>query len=66
MNMEQNFKKLLCYKIINSNDCSYKNKCMFAHNINEQKKEVVREYVYDIINSIDDISVIDIYEDKNL
>jgi hypothetical protein len=39
---------------------------MFAHNINEQKKEVLREYVYDIINSIDDISVIDIYEDKNL
>jgi hypothetical protein len=66
MEKDYNYKKLLCYNIVNYNECLYKSKCMFAHNINEQKKEVLREYVYDIINSIDDISVIDIYEDKNL
>jgi hypothetical protein len=66
MEKDYNFKKLLCYNIVNNNECLYKSKCMFAHNINEQKKEVIREYVYDIINVIDDISVIDIYDDKNL
>jgi len=66
MEKEYNYKKLLCYNIVNHNECLYKSKCMFAHNINEQKKELIREYIYDIINSIDDISVINIYEDKNL
>jgi hypothetical protein len=66
MEKDYNYKKLLCYNIVNYNECLYKSKCMFAHNINEQKKEVIREYIYDIINVIDDISVIDIYDDKNL
>ena len=66
MNMEPNFKKLLCYKIINSNDCSYKNKCMFAHNIEEQKKDDKRELIYNLINKLDNISYINLYEDKEL
>ena len=66
MEKDYNFKKLLCYNIVNNNECLYKSKCMFAHNINEQKKETIREYIYDIINVIDDASVIDIYDDKNL
>lgn len=64
--MEPNFKKLLCYKIINSNECSYKNKCMFAHNIEEQKKDDKRELIYNLINKYDNISYINLYEDKEL
>ena len=66
MNIEPNFKKLLCYKIINSNECSYKNKCMFAHNIEEQKKDDMRELIYNLINKYDNISYINLYEDKEL
>jgi hypothetical protein len=66
MNIEPNFKKLLCYKIINSNTCSYKNKCMFAHNIEEQKKDDNRELIYNLINKYDNISYINLYEDKEL
>jgi len=66
MNIDPNFKKLLCYKIINSNECSYKNKCMFAHNIEEQKKDEKRELIYNLINKYDNISYINLYEDKEL
>lgn len=61
-----NIKKLLCYNIVNNSKCVYKGKCMFAHNIEEQKKEPLREYIYQMINSTDDLSNIDIYEDKLL
>lgn len=66
MNIEPNFKKLLCYKIINNIECSYKNKCMFAHNIEEQKKDNKREFIYNLINKYDNISYINLYEDKEL
>jgi hypothetical protein len=61
-----NVKKLLCYNIVNNSKCVYKGKCMFAHNLSEQKKECYREYIYQMINSQDDLSNIDIYEDKIL
>ena len=38
-----NIKKLLCYNIVNSSKCVYKGKCMFAHNLSEQKKEYYAE-----------------------
>lgn len=66
MNIEPNFKKLLCYKIINNIECSYKSKCMFAHNIEEQKKDNKREFIYNLINKYDNISYINLYEDKEL
>lgn len=61
-----NVKKLLCYNIVNNSKCVYKGKCMFAHNLAEQKKEPLREYIYGMINIQDDLSNIDIYEDKVL
>lgn len=64
--IEANIKKLLCYKIINNNECSYKNKCMFAHNITEQKKDVYRELIYNMINVYENLSSINIFEDVEL
>lgn len=63
---KDNIKKLLCYNIVNNSKCVYKNKCMFAHTLLEQKKEPIREHIYDMIYEIDDLSDIDIYEDKTL
>lgn len=65
-NKNINFKKLLCYNIVNDIKCSYKNKCMFAHNLQEQIKESIREYIYNIINDMSDLSNINIKEDKEL
>jgi hypothetical protein len=39
---------------------------MFAHNIEEQKKDDMRELIYNLINKYDNISYINLYEDKEL
>jgi hypothetical protein len=39
---------------------------MFAHNIEEQKKDNKREFIYNLINKYDNISYINLYEDKEL
>ena len=62
MDKENNFKKLLCYNIVNNNDCIYKNKCMFAHELKEQKKDILRDYIYKIILVYDDLCNINIFE----
>jgi hypothetical protein len=66
MDKENNFKKLLCYNIVNNNDCIYKNKCMFAHELAEQKKDILRDYIYKIILIHDDLCNINIFENKSL
>ncbi len=62
----ENIKKLLCYNIVNNSKCVYKGKCMFAHTLSEQKKDSIRETIYDMIYNMDDLSDIDIYDDKAL
>lgn len=66
MDNKTNFKKLLCYNIVNNCKCVYKNKCMFAHTLEEQKKEPVRQYIYNMIYLWNDLSNINICEDKNI
>ena len=61
-----NFKKLLCYNIVNNMKCVYKNKCMFAHNLSEQLKEPIREFICDMIYTMVDLSNINIKENKEL
>lgn len=63
---KNNFKKLLCYNVVNFSKCLYKNKCMFAHNLNEQRKENIREYIYEMIFNLTNLSEVDVYENKEL
>lgn len=62
----ENVKKILCYNILNNNKCSYGNKCMFAHSIDEQKKETYREFIIDVIFKSNDLSNVNICEDSKL
>ena len=66
MENKYNFKKLLCYNIVNNSRCVYKTKCMFAHTLNEQKKDTIRQYIYDMIYLLDDLSNINLNENKVL
>ena len=66
MDNNQNFKKLLCYNMVNNSKCMYKNKCMFAHTLEEQIKEPIRQYIYNMIYVWEDLSNVNINEDKNL
>ena len=61
-----NAKKLLCINILNKQKCNYGNKCMYAHNLSEQKIEPLRHKVYTIIKCADDLSNIDLLSDSNL
>jgi hypothetical protein len=63
---KNNFKKLLCYNIVNEMKCVYKYKCMFAHKIDEQIKEPLREYIHEMIYIMNDLSNINIKENKEL
>jgi len=49
MDNSDNNKKILCVNIINNKVCNYGNKCMYAHNLSEQKIEPIRKLAYDII-----------------
>lgn len=66
MDDKHNFKKLLCYNIVNGCKCVYKNKCMFAHTLDEQIKDYKRQYIYDMLYKFDDLSEINLNEDKTL
>ena len=61
-----NVKKILCYNILNNNKCSYGDKCMFAHSLNEQKKDNYREFIINIILKNNDLSNINICSDTKL
>lgn len=59
-------KRVLCYNILTSKGCSYGNKCMYAHSLNEQKIDSIRHKVYTILKKDDDLSTLDIINDKKL
>ncbi len=63
---KQNFKKLLCYNTVNNCKCVYKNKCMFAHTLEEQIKEPIRLYIHKMLYEWEDLSEINLNDDKNL
>jgi len=66
MDNKHNFKKLLCYNIVNNCKCVYKNKCMFAHTLDEQIKEPIRLYIHNMLYKWEDLSEINLNEDKML
>jgi len=45
----ESLKKLMCKNILTNGKCSYENKCLYAHNLNEQNMDHKRKLVYDII-----------------
>jgi hypothetical protein len=44
-----NEKRLLCFSVINGQNCIYRNKCTYAHNLEEQIIDIDRKFVYQII-----------------
>lgn len=62
----KNHKKLLCNNIVNGNKCMYRHKCMFAHDLSEQKIDTNRAQVIKMIKEVDDLSCIDVYNNKQL
>jgi hypothetical protein len=59
-------KKMLCINYLKRNKCPYDNKCIYAHNTNEQIIDPVRKKVYHIIQNEFDLSYLNIIKHKEL
>jgi hypothetical protein len=60
-----NLKKILCHNILTYKECRYGDKCMYAHNLNEQNIDKNRQHVYDVLEKTD-MSDINLQIDKKL
>jgi hypothetical protein len=63
---KENHKKLLCKNVILCKVCKYGSKCLYAHNLNEQKLDEIRDKAYKIIKGDIDASKINIHLDRDL
>lgn len=61
-----NHKKIMCQNIINNNCCIYQDKCLYAHNLQEQKIDIKRKRIYELLDSNDGLSNIEPYKYKEL
>lgn len=55
-NEDSYMKKILCNNILTTGICNYGDKCMYAHNLDEQNIEPIRKQAYDIITGKEKIS----------
>ena len=46
-----NLKKLLCNNYLEFGKCNYGNKCLYSHSLNEQKVDLIRKKIYDMLNA---------------
>jgi len=63
---KENHKKLLCKNVISNKQCKYGNKCLYAHSLNEQKLDEIRDKAYKIIKGDIDASEINIHSERDL
>ena len=59
-------KRILCNNILNNKGCTYGDKCMYAHNLTEQKIDPIRHKVYTIIKNKTDLKNINLISDPKL
>ena len=62
--MSNNYKKILCYNILNCNVCTYRDKCLFAHSLDEQVKENIKQKIINIILYDENLSNLNICYDN--
>ena len=59
-------KQMLCFNILTKGVCNYKNRCLFAHSLQEQKLKEIRKEAYNIIFGKSDLSNLDLTKNINL
>jgi hypothetical protein len=57
--------RILCFNVLNSTECSYSNKCLYAHSLEEQIIDKNRKNALDLLQ-ITDLKNINLIEDVNL
>ena len=61
-----NFKRILCFNVINNAVCTYGSKCVYAHSLSDQKIEPLRHKIYTIIRSDTNLKDLDLVKDDKL
>ena len=64
---EQIFAKnrILCFNVLNSGECSYSHKCLYAHSLDEQSVDTNKNQALELLKELD-LSTIDLVKNKNL
>ena len=62
----ENKKKILCYNILNKGSCSYGNKCLYAHSLEEQKINNKIKIIYDLIKKNTSLENINLVKERHL
>ncbi len=63
---KNNHKKIMCQNYLDNNFCTYNEKCLYAHNKDEQKIDIKRNKIFDILNSSNDLSNLEYYKNKDI
>jgi len=61
-----NHKKILCQNVLLNNKCTYSEKCLYAHSLEEQKIDIKRKKIFDLIDNDMDLSFIDNNKHKDI
>jgi hypothetical protein len=59
----KNYKTILCRNIVTYGKCDYGNECLYAHSLNDQNIEELRQTSYNMITVDEDLSHIDLKHD---
>lgn len=61
-----NHKKILCNSMLFTGSCTYGNKCVFAHSLDEQNYDTIRKRTMSVFESGEDLSMFSPIFDKDL
>jgi hypothetical protein len=62
----KNVRRMLCQNVIKDGSCSYGNKCMYAHTLDEQNIDPPRKQVWNILLSTNSLESIDLQKNYQL
>jgi len=61
-----NHKKILCQNMIINGTCVYTDRCLYAHKLDEQKIDIKRKKIFDLLDNNIDLSFIDVNKHKDI
>jgi len=61
-----NHKKILCQNMIIHGSCAYTDRCLYAHKLDEQKIDIKRKKIFDLLDNSSDLSFVDVNKHKDI
>lgn len=61
-----NHKKILCQNMISTGSCAYTDRCLYAHKLDEQKIDIKRKKIFELLDNNNDLDFIDVNKHKDI